>query len=86
MWRINLPGMPLDLVSLPVRQSVVSLMAISIAGLGVRVYDEKHHVDTIKMMDSVSAMKVFQIGIILYKNLRPKNCIIQRKNNDRMNL
>ncbi|XP_051171319.1 Bardet-Biedl syndrome 1 protein homolog isoform X2 [Leptopilina boulardi] len=62
MWRINLSGMPLDLVSLPVQQSVVSLLAVSVAKIGIKIYDEKHHVDTIKMMDSVSAIKYGRLG------------------------
>lgn len=61
MWRINLSGTPLDLVSLPVQQSVVSLLAVSVAKIGIKIYDEKHHVDTIQMMDSVSAIKVLYL-------------------------
>lgn len=53
--------MPLDLASLPVPQSGLSLLAVSTARTGVRIYDEKHHVDTIKMIDSVSSLKVTQI-------------------------
>ena len=55
--------MPLDLINLPVPQNVVSLLAVSVAALGLKIYDEGHHVDTIKMMDSVSAMKVFEIWL-----------------------
>lgn len=58
MWQTNLLGVSLDLVSLPVQQSVVSLLAVSVAKVGIKIYDEKHHVDTIKMIDSVSAIKV----------------------------
>lgn len=69
MWRINLSGMPLDLVSLPVQQSVVSLLAVSVAKIGIKIYDEKHHVDTIKMMDSVSAIKVIKDYLIFINDL-----------------
>lgn len=48
----------LDLVSLPVPQSGLSLLAVSTAGHGVRIYDGKHHVDTVKVMEPVSALKV----------------------------
>ncbi|XP_043478263.1 Bardet-Biedl syndrome 1 protein homolog isoform X2 [Leptopilina heterotoma] len=62
MWQTNLPGVSLDLVSLPVQQSVVSLLAVSVAKVGIKIYDEKHHVDTIKMIDSVSAIKYGRLG------------------------
>ena len=45
-------------MSLPVPQIGLSLLAVSTAGYGIRVYDGKHHVDTLKIMEPVSAMKV----------------------------
>lgn len=58
LWYISIPGIILDLVSLPVPQSGLSLLAVSTAGYGVRIYDGKHHVDTMKIMEPVSALKV----------------------------
>lgn len=58
IWCVNVPGTILDLVSLPVPQSGLSLLAVSTMGHGVRIYDGKHHVDTMKMMEPVSALKV----------------------------
>lgn len=58
LWYISIPGIILDLVSLPVPQSGLSLLAVSTAGYGVRIYDGKHHVDTVKIMEPVSALKV----------------------------
>ncbi|RLU23326.1 hypothetical protein DMN91_003530 [Ooceraea biroi] len=57
LWYINIPGVILDLVSLPVPQNGLSLLAVSTAGYGVRIYDGKHHVDTVKIMEPVSALK-----------------------------
>ncbi|XP_029177089.1 protein dispatched-like [Nylanderia fulva] len=62
LWYISIPGMILDLVSLPVPQSGLSLLAVSTAGYGVRIYDGKHHVDTVKIMEPVSALKYGRMG------------------------
>lgn len=59
LWQINIPGIILDLVSLPVPQNGLSLLAVSTVGYGIRIYDNKHHVDTMKIMEPVSALKVF---------------------------
>lgn len=57
------------MASLPVPQSGLSLLAVSTAGYGVRIYDGKHHVDTIKTMEPVSAIKVsFYLLCILIVN------------------
>lgn len=64
LWNIRIPGAILDSVSLPVPQSGLSLIAVSTAGYGIRVYDGKHHVDTLKMSEPVSAMKVLILHII----------------------
>lgn len=61
LWHINIPGIILDLVSLPVPQNGLSLLAVSTVGYGIRIYDGKHHVDTMKIMEPVSALKVFLI-------------------------
>lgn len=58
IWHVRVPGAILDSVSLPVPQIGLSLLAVSTAGYGIRVYDGKHHVDTLKIMEPVSAMKV----------------------------
>ena len=58
---MQLPGSPLDMVNLLITGSSLSLLAISITGFGVRVYDQKHHVDTIKTLESVSSLKVCKI-------------------------
>ncbi|XP_026824793.1 Bardet-Biedl syndrome 1 protein homolog [Ooceraea biroi] len=62
LWYINIPGVILDLVSLPVPQNGLSLLAVSTAGYGVRIYDGKHHVDTVKIMEPVSALKYGRMG------------------------
>jgi Bardet-Biedl syndrome 1 protein len=59
LWKVQLPGNPLDMVSLPVPQNGLNLLAISIAGLGVRIYNQRHHVDTITALESVISLKVF---------------------------
>lgn len=59
LWQVNIPGIILDLVSLPVPQIGLSLLAVSTVGYGIRIYDGKHHVDTMKIMEPVSALKVF---------------------------
>ncbi|KAK2589019.1 hypothetical protein KPH14_001862 [Odynerus spinipes] len=62
LWSINVPGIIMDMVSLPVPQSGLALLAVSTAGFGVRIYDGKHHVDTIKTMEPVSAIKYGRMG------------------------
>ncbi|XP_012527610.2 Bardet-Biedl syndrome 1 protein homolog [Monomorium pharaonis] len=62
LWQINIPGIILDLVSLPVPQSGLSLLAVSTVGYGIRIYDGKHHVDTVKIMEPVSALKYGRMG------------------------
>nr|XP_046481425.1 Bardet-Biedl syndrome 1 protein homolog isoform X2 [Neodiprion pinetum] len=62
LWKIQLPNIPLDLVGLPVPQRGLSLLAVSVARFGVRIYDGKHHVDTINTMEAVSAMKYGRMG------------------------
>ena len=62
LWRVRVPGAILDSVSLPVPQSGLSLLAVSTAGYGIRVYDGKHHVDTLKIMEPVSAMRYGRMG------------------------
>ncbi|EFN86690.1 Bardet-Biedl syndrome 1 protein homolog [Harpegnathos saltator] len=62
LWCIGIPGIILDLVSLPVPQSGLSLLAVSTAGHGIRIYDGKHHVDTVKVMEPVSALKYGRMG------------------------
>lgn len=54
-------------MSLPVPQSGLSLLAVSTAGYGVRIYDGKHHVDTVKIMEPVSALKVLKF--FLHENV-----------------
>lgn len=34
------------------------MLAVSTVGYGIRIYDGKHHVDTVKIMEPVSALKV----------------------------
>lgn len=58
LWHVDIPGAILDSISLPVPQIGLSLLAVSTAGYGIRVYDGKHHVDTLKVTEPVSAMKV----------------------------
>ncbi|XP_011691082.1 PREDICTED: Bardet-Biedl syndrome 1 protein isoform X1 [Wasmannia auropunctata] len=62
LWHVNIPGIILDLVSLPVPQSGLSLLAVSTVGYGIRIYDGKHHVDTVKIMEPVSALKYGRMG------------------------
>ncbi|XP_043261877.1 Bardet-Biedl syndrome 1 protein homolog [Colletes gigas] len=62
LWHVRVPGAILDLASLPVPQIGLSLLAVSTAGHGIRVYDGKHHVDTLKIMEPVSAMKYGRMG------------------------
>ncbi|XP_076676862.1 BBSome complex member BBS1-like isoform X2 [Andrena cerasifolii] len=62
LWHVPVPGAILDSVSLPVPQSGLSLLAVSTAGYGVRVYDGKHHVDTLKMIEPVSTLKYGRMG------------------------
>ncbi|XP_048266766.1 Bardet-Biedl syndrome 1 protein homolog isoform X1 [Bombus terrestris] len=62
IWHVRVPGAILDSVSLPVPQIGLSLLAVSTAGYGIRVYDGKHHVDTLKIMEPVSAMKYGKMG------------------------
>ncbi|XP_017879175.1 Bardet-Biedl syndrome 1 protein homolog isoform X1 [Ceratina calcarata] len=62
LWNVLVPGAILDSVSLPVPQIGLSLLAVSTAGFGIRVYDGKHHVDTLKIMEPVSAMKYGKMG------------------------
>ncbi|XP_076675482.1 BBSome complex member BBS1-like isoform X2 [Andrena cerasifolii] len=62
LWQVLVPGAILDSVSLPVPQSGLSLLAVSTAGYGVRVYDGKHHVDTLKMVEPVSTLKYGRMG------------------------
>ncbi|XP_029055928.1 Bardet-Biedl syndrome 1 protein homolog isoform X1 [Osmia bicornis bicornis] len=62
LWCVRVPGAILDSVSLPVPQSGLSLLAVSTAGYGIRVYDGKHHVDTLKIMEPVSAMRYGRMG------------------------
>ncbi|CAL7936453.1 unnamed protein product [Xylocopa violacea] len=62
LWDVRVPGAILDSVSLPVPQIGFSLLAVSTAGYGIRVYDGKHHVDTLKIMEPVSAMKYGRMG------------------------
>ncbi|XP_076620008.1 BBSome complex member BBS1-like [Colletes latitarsis] len=62
LWHVQVPGAILDLASLPVPQIGLSLLAVSTAGHGIRVYDGKHHVDTLKIMEPVSAMKYGRMG------------------------
>ncbi|XP_011313154.1 Bardet-Biedl syndrome 1 protein [Fopius arisanus] len=62
LWRIQLPGLALDLTSLPVQQTGLSLLAVSVPRYGVLIHDGQHHVDTINMMEPVSAMKYGRMG------------------------
>ncbi|XP_033337990.1 BBSome complex member BBS1 isoform X2 [Megalopta genalis] len=62
LWNVDVPGAILDSTSLPVPQSGLSLLAVSTAGFGIRVYDGKHHVDTLKIMEPVSALKYGRMG------------------------
>ncbi|XP_023290150.1 Bardet-Biedl syndrome 1 protein homolog [Orussus abietinus] len=62
LWRLWLPSAPLDLVTLPMPQTGLSLLAVSLASSEVHLYDGKLHVDTIKMMEPVSAMKFGKLG------------------------
>ncbi|XP_066585780.1 Bardet-Biedl syndrome 1 protein homolog isoform X2 [Prorops nasuta] len=62
IWCIDIPGAIMDMVSLPVPQSGLSLLAISTAGFGVRVYDGKYYVDTVKTLEPVTAMKYGRMG------------------------
>lgn len=58
LWRVLLPGLALDMTSLPVPQTGLSLLAISVPRTGIVIHDAQHHVDTITTMEPVSAMKV----------------------------
>lgn len=58
LWNIQLPGLALDMTSLPVSQIGLLLLAVSVPRTGLLIYDGQHHVDTITMIDPVSAMKV----------------------------
>ncbi|XP_078047895.1 BBSome complex member BBS1-like isoform X1 [Augochlora pura] len=62
LWNVDVPGAILDSASLPVPQSGLSLLAVSTAGFGIRIYDGKHHVDTLKIMEPVSALKYGRMG------------------------
>ncbi|KAG7206138.1 hypothetical protein KM043_003530 [Ampulex compressa] len=62
LWCVNVPGTILDLASLPVPQNGLSLLAVSTAEHGVRVYDGKLHVDTVKILEPVSAIKYGRMG------------------------
>ncbi|XP_011495990.1 PREDICTED: Bardet-Biedl syndrome 1 protein [Ceratosolen solmsi marchali] len=62
LWKVQLPGNPLDMVSLPLPQNGLFLLAISIAGFGVRIYDQRHHIDTIKALESVASLKYGRLG------------------------
>ncbi|XP_020708070.2 Bardet-Biedl syndrome 1 protein homolog isoform X2 [Athalia rosae] len=62
LWNLELPNIPLDLVGLPISQRRFSLLAVSVAGYGVRIYDGKHHVDSINTMEAVSALKYGRLG------------------------
>lgn len=62
LWKIKLPGLALDMTSLPVQQSGLLLLAVSVPRIGLLVYDGQHHVDTISMMDPVSAIKFGRMG------------------------
>lgn len=69
----------MDSISLPVPQIGLSLLAVSTAGYGIRVYDGKHHVDTLKIMEPVSAMKVYLIYLgekLFFKLNINDNCIL----------
>lgn len=59
LWEIKLPGLALDMISIPVQQSGLSLLAVSVPKTGVVIYDSQHHVDTITTFEPISAMKVF---------------------------
>lgn len=58
LWEVKLHGRPLDMISFPRPQSNLFLSAISIAGIGIRIYDDKYHVDTISTVEVVSCFKV----------------------------
>lgn len=58
----QLPGLALDLMSLPVPQTGLSLLAVSVPRAGVVIYDGRNYVDTINMMEPVSAMKYGRMG------------------------
>ncbi|XP_076292427.1 BBSome complex member BBS1-like isoform X1 [Lasioglossum baleicum] len=62
LWHVDIPGAILDSTSLPVPQIGLSLLAVSTAGYGIRVYNGKHHVDTLKIMEPVSALKYGRMG------------------------
>ncbi|XP_015609578.1 Bardet-Biedl syndrome 1 protein homolog [Cephus cinctus] len=62
LWQLQLPGIALDLISLPVLQSGLSLLAVSVAGSGVLLYDGKFHVDSIKTAEPISAIKHGRMG------------------------
>lgn len=63
LWRIKLPGIGLDLMSLPVPAAGLSLLAVSCPKLGgVAIYDSRNYVDTINMLEPVAAMKYGRMG------------------------
>ena len=62
LWRVKLPGSALDLMSLPVPQTGLSLLAVSVPRAGVLVYDGRNYVDTINMLEPVSAIKYGRMG------------------------
>ncbi|XP_057318218.1 Bardet-Biedl syndrome 1 protein homolog [Microplitis mediator] len=62
LWEIKLPGLALDMISIPVQQSGLSLLAVSVPKTGVVIYDSQHHVDTITTFEPISAMKFGRMG------------------------
>lgn len=69
---IELPDIPLDIINVPISYSGFSLLAVSVRGKGIYIYDDRHLVDIVQTIDSVSAMKVrnFMLYLILVERGR----------------
>ncbi|XP_034948798.1 protein dispatched [Chelonus insularis] len=62
LWEVQLVDFALDMISIPVPQTGLSLLAISIPQVGILIYDAQHHVDTISTLEPISAMKYGRMG------------------------
>lgn len=76
MWRVQLPGLALDMTGLPVPQTGLSLLAISVPRIGILIYDAQYHVDTITTLEPISALKVNFYMIIDYFLFVSINCVL----------
>ncbi|KAK0161845.1 hypothetical protein PV327_008253 [Microctonus hyperodae] len=62
LWRVQLPGLALDMTGLPVPETGLSLLAISVPRIGILIYDAQYHVDTITTLEPISALKFGKMG------------------------